>query len=259
MRAYLKKKESQGKGIFKIRSAESSRLEQLSDSVFALGITLLLISPQVPRTAEELIYFSRDILAFLCSTAVIILIWYRHYLYFLRYNLRDTKTIVLNAILLMVVLFYVYPLKFLINFLLQYFGYLAMYLLGFSYDNNAMYSLLTETISWETLPATMIIYNGGYVALMLTYALLYRHAVLNKNLLELSPLEYWHTRSSMFTFFIQSVVGMLAVFLAIAAGVSTWPWLGIVSGYIYVLVGPIIWLFSKQLEKSKPKPAAIIE
>lgn len=39
---------------FRIRSREVSRLEGLSDAVFGFGITLLVVSLEVPKTFDEL-------------------------------------------------------------------------------------------------------------------------------------------------------------------------------------------------------------
>ena len=41
--------------------------------------------------------------------------WGRHYYFFRYYGLEDITTIVLNTLLLFLVLFYVYPLKFLVS------------------------------------------------------------------------------------------------------------------------------------------------
>jgi hypothetical protein len=45
--------------------------------------------------------------------ALLFQIWWRHYRFFRRYDLEDSTVIVLTGVLLFVVLFFVYPLKFL--------------------------------------------------------------------------------------------------------------------------------------------------
>ncbi len=257
MRNYLKQQHI-GESFFTFRVATSSRLEQLSDGVFALSITLLLISPQTPKTAEELIQFTNELLSFLLSTAVIMLIWYQHYLYFCRYNLRDTTTIVLNAFLLLVVLFYVYPLKFILGFLLRYAGYVLMILLGIDFDSSGFHTLVTSVMGWETLPTIMCIYSGGYVTLMLTFALLYKHALHSKQTPSLSPMEYWLTRRSIYMFSVQAGVGCVSILVVFTAMV-TMPWLAIVGGLIYFIVGPLVWTVNRWLEKEKPLSEVVLE
>src|SRR4029079_1289143 len=104
---------------FRWRSEEISRIEGLSDAVFGFAITLLVVSLEVPKTFHELVSAMSGFGAFAISFALLFLVWYNQHKFFRRYGLQDTVTIVLNAILLFLVLFYVYPLKFLFSFLVS--------------------------------------------------------------------------------------------------------------------------------------------
>ena len=239
--------------IFQKRGSESSRLEQLSDGVFALAITLLLISSNIPKTGAELISFTGDILAFALSTLVLIVIWYQHYLYFLRFGLSDGPTIRLNTFLLLVVLFYVYPLKFVISFLLRYFGYLILMVLGIDYDQEAFHTLVTSVSSWEMLPTIMMIYSAGYFSLMLALALMYRHALHKQEFLSLSALEQWKSSKVMYQFFIQAAVAVLSILISAVARFTGTGVVAIVGGFIYFLVGPLVYFLEKSFDKKKPQ------
>src|SRR3954471_2543531 len=92
---------------------EVSRVEGLSDAVFAFAITLLVVSLEVPRTFDELMAAMRAFPAFAVCFALLFQVWWRHYKFFRTYDLEDGRVIALTGILLFVVLFYVYPLKFL--------------------------------------------------------------------------------------------------------------------------------------------------
>ena len=245
--------------IYTHRGEGSSRLEQLSDGVFALAITLLLISSEIPRTSEELISFTRDILAFAASTVVLILIWYQHYLYFLRFGLKDKRTVVLNTFLLLVMLFYVYPLKFVISFMLSYFGYMLLILFGIEFDQEAFYSLVTSVSSWETLPTVMIIYSAGYFSLMLAFALLYRHATRQKEVLILSDIEQWKSIKTMYQYSIQSGVAVMSIIISLVAELVGPPWLAIIGGFIYFLVGPAVYVLEKNFKKREPSELENVE
>src|SRR6476659_5088671 len=106
---------------FRWRGHEISRIEGLSDAVFAFAITLLVVSLEVPKTFDELAETMHGFGAFLISFMLLFFVWFNQYKFFRRYGLRDTITVVLNAALLFVVLFYVYPLKFLFTFLVDRF------------------------------------------------------------------------------------------------------------------------------------------
>ena len=112
LREHLIKKEF-GSGAFRWRSHELSRIEGLSDAVFGFAITLLVVSLEVPKTFNELLEAMHGFGAFAICFALLFTVWYNQYKFFRRYGLKDTITVVLNGALLFVVLFYVYPLKFL--------------------------------------------------------------------------------------------------------------------------------------------------
>src|SRR4029077_13766622 len=106
---------------FRWRGHEVSRTEGLSDAVFGLAITLLVVSLEVPRTFAELMYAMRGFGAFAISFTLLFIVWYNQYKFFRRYGLQDDVTMVLNGILLFVVLFYVYPLKFVFTLIVNLF------------------------------------------------------------------------------------------------------------------------------------------
>src|SRR2546421_11258474 len=95
------------------RRREVSRVEGFSDAVFGFAVTLLVVSLEVPKTFQDLILMMRGLPAFAVSFALLFQIWWRHYRFFRNYDLEDGYVITLTGLLLFVVLFYVYPLKFL--------------------------------------------------------------------------------------------------------------------------------------------------
>lgn len=253
MRNHLKESKLGKDTVFIARGTESTRLEQLSDAVIALAITLLLVSLETPKTGDELLLFAQDFLAFAFSTIVLITIWYMHALFFLRYGLRDKTIVVINSWLLIVVLFFVYPLKFIINFLLQYFKFAFLMLFNIEYDQQAFTQLITEVSSWEKLPSIMLIYSAGYMALVLSFALFYRHAFRKKEALALSPEEVQKTTWNMGIYFIQAIVAVLSMLIAFTAMFVPVPWFSILAGIIYFLIGPLIFCYEKRQSKKKLK------
>lgn len=251
MRAWLKKKQSiSTNSVFSERGTESSRLEQLSDGVFGLAITLLLVSLETPKTGDELILFARDFLSFALSTIVLITIWHIHYQYFLRYGLKDKSVVIINAWLLVVVLFFVYPLKFIISFMLAYLKFTFLMIFNLEYDREAFVLLVTEVSSWEKLPFIMMIYSAGYFSLMLSFALFYRHAHHKRSELGLNPEEKEKTYIIMMVYFIQCAVAVASVLIAFISLFTPIPWMSLLAGMIYFLLGPIIYWFEAFRQKN---------
>ena len=100
-------------GAFRMRGHDVLRVEALSDVVFGFALTLLVVSLEVPRTFNQMIDAMRAFPSFAITFLLLITVWRTHYNFFRRYGLHDPRTVRLNTVLLFVILFYVYPLKFL--------------------------------------------------------------------------------------------------------------------------------------------------
>src|SRR5579864_2339098 len=103
---------------FRWRGGEITRLEAFSDAVFAFAVTLLVVSLEVPHTFQQLKNAMLGFPAFAICFTFLILVWKEHDQFFRRYALQDSITVVWNSVLLFVVLFYVFPLKFLFTALI---------------------------------------------------------------------------------------------------------------------------------------------
>jgi uncharacterized membrane protein len=100
---------------FRLHGQQMNRIEAVSDVVFGFALTFLVVSLQAPRTYSDLVNTMRGFPAFALTFGLLMAVWVRHYYFFRYYGLDDPPTIVLNTLLLFVVLFYVYPLKFFIT------------------------------------------------------------------------------------------------------------------------------------------------
>ena len=103
---------------FRHRSEELLRIEALSDAVFAFSVSLLVALLEVPQTFSELKDIIYAAIPFFATVAIIFLLWYQQYVFFRHYALNDLRIILINLFYLAVILFYVYPLKFLFSLLL---------------------------------------------------------------------------------------------------------------------------------------------
>jgi hypothetical protein len=102
--------------------AETSRLLAFSDGVFALSATLLVVTlGEVPGSYDELMDAVGRFPAFALAFAALVSLWWNHRQFFAAYPLGDAATVVLNSLLLLVVLLYVYPLKLLAEVIAELF------------------------------------------------------------------------------------------------------------------------------------------
>src|SRR5437667_2496523 len=97
---------------FRNRAHEVTRVEAFSDVVFGFAISLLVVSLEAPKTYDQMMEVLRGFLPFTICFWIFIDIWFEHHHFYKRYALQDKTTMALNAFLLFVILFYVYPLKF---------------------------------------------------------------------------------------------------------------------------------------------------
>jgi uncharacterized membrane protein len=228
VRHHLAKKGVGEKEGFRWRSHEISRFEGLSDAVFGFAITLLIVSLEVPHTFDDLLATMRGFGAFAVCFTLLIAIWYQQYVYFRRYGLEDTFTILLNSALLFVVLFYVYPLKFL--FMLLFNAWFGMSLEVHLPDGRVI-----PPIRQDQLPLLMIIYSLGFMAVALVFILLYHHAWKKRAELELNEMERLDTRASIIESAINFGVGAASVSFAALGSAKLANW----AGWIYpVLLAP---------------------
>jgi uncharacterized membrane protein len=185
------------------RTHDISRLEAFSDAVFAFALTLLVVSLQVPKSYEELMNLMSGFPSFACCFGVLLWIWYEHNLFFRRYGLQDPYTVVLNGALLFVVMFYVYPLKFMFD---SGFGQVFP---------RAGQGIVPMTLG--QLAHASAIYGCGFVALFIMFALLYRHAYRRRHDLGLTALEVFNVRAFAGQQVVSACVGVIVVLIAVAA------------------------------------------
>jgi uncharacterized membrane protein len=205
---------------FRWRGNEVSRVEGLADAVFGFAVTLLVVALEVPRTYEGLMDVVRGFPAFVICFVLLMLFWNAHYRYHRRYGLEDVFTRVITMAILVLVLFFVYPLKFLFTFVTgQMFGIQLL---------NAP----TLAGSWQ-VDSLYFIYGAGLAGTWGLYAALYAHAWSKRVELELNPVELLHTRSALNENLIYVIVCMMSIVLAAASDSDGAP------GFVYFLLGPL--------------------
>jgi len=211
-----------GEANFEWRGADVSRLENLSDIVFALVITLAA-AQSVPTRFDELTGLWRDAVSLAACFALLVTIWRTHHVFFRRYDLQDGPTLTLNAILLFLILVYVYPLKFMTDFVVDFFtgGYVG--------------ETVEQVLTITQVPWLYVIYGGFFAGVYGVFALLYAHALTRADDIGLSKRERAYTRFEIE--FAIGVAGLTAMIIALAFLLPSM--IAPFSGFLFSLMGVI--------------------
>lgn len=214
-------------------------MEAFSDVVFGFSLTLLVVSLEVPRTYDELLADMRGFVPFAICFALLAQVWWLHHKFFRRYGLDDARTATLNFILLFVVLFYTYPLKFV-------FVGLFNQVTGHSQIRDAT-GAFVPWIQPQQAASLMIIYGLGYASVFLVFLLLYQNALRQRDELHLTRLEVHDTHTSMIESGFQLAVGLLCALVAAILPAD----LGGVAGCLFFLLPIGMWIIGSRRGASR--------
>jgi uncharacterized membrane protein len=156
--------------------------------------------------------------AFTVCFALLMIFWNAHYRFFRRYGLEDRLTRFLSTCILLLVLFSVYPLKFLFGAILSFGSTHAPHI-----------------TSWDELRFVYTVYGLGFIGIWVLYLLLHAHAYRRRDDLGLDEAEILQTREQIWAFAINIAVCALSVALASLEISASLP------GYVYMLLAPALW------------------
>ena len=225
---------------FRWRGLEVSRVEGLTDAVFGFAVTLLVVALEVPTSFNGLLDVVRGLPAFVICFTLLMLFWNAHYRYHRRYGLDDALSRVITMAMLVLVLFLVYPLKFL-------FTMLTVRLFGLEMTNPPVLDGAWQ-VRW-----LYVIYGIGFAGAWGFYAILYAHAWRRREELNLDPIERLYTRAAIMEYVVHVSVCLASILLALTTS-SNW-----LPGTIYFLVGPLQgingWWYGRQIRALQKLPA----
>jgi len=212
------------------RNYEIQRIETFSDGVFAFALTLLIVSLEVPQSFDELLTKMRGFFAFGICFLVLVSIWYNQHLFFRRYGMDDLWTVVINGCLLFIVLFYIYPLKFLFTLFL---------------GNSSI------KITRGQVPLLMVIYAAGFIIIYFLFFLLYLRAYKKSKELGLNAVEKFDCKSTVYKEIIMMSVGLCSLLTSLILSDVYASF----AGFVYLLISPaihILYRYRKKLRKNLP-------
>lgn len=223
---------------FRQRGEAMTRLETFTDAAFAFAVTMLVVGggDSIPNTFDEMTAAMKQVPAFAASFANILLFWYAHHVWSRRFGLDDLGAAMWSFALVFVVLVYIYPLKALYSGAFHSFsgGYLESY---FAFS------------SIEDVRTMFVIFGSAYIAMSAVIVMLNRHALAQREELDLSELEVYETKSALQHWLINMAVPAVSIWIAVALPDR---WLGL-AGFVYGVFGIVLPWHS--IRRSRKRPA----
>ncbi len=215
------------------RGATASRLDNLTDAVFGIAITLLIFNLNNPNSFADLLTFTKTLPAFLISITFLILIWKEHRRFSEVYGLTDARLIMYNTLFIGLVIFYVYPLRF-----------LTLFLTNFFFQTNIQVS-----IQGNQVPALMIYYGFIAFALYFTIFLLYNRASKLKKELSFNSYESFYTRCHAERAALMFAVPLISIGVTLIMTPYSFIWASVTGGFTYFLYTPALFLWHRNFAR----------
>jgi len=196
----------------------NNRVEAFSDGVFAFAATLMVVTLDMDDTLWITGAKATNFISFGVSFFVLVILWKIHYNFFRRNSYMDNWIITLNSILLFVVLYYVFPLKSLIN------SWIGL-----------------QHITRDGLASLFVMYGFGFAMIFLCYALMYYRAFRKTRSIQISiELLFYAHHFSLYIFvaLLSIILGVLKVGINFGA-----------PGLFYGLLGPLCYLHAVWFDK----------
>ncbi len=195
-----------------------SRIETFSDAVFAFAATLLVVSVGYEESSSVLKIDWVAFISFGVSFFVLVALWWLHYNFFRRTDYIDSWIIALNAILLFVVLYYVFPLKSLINSMTG-----------------------QQRLTIDEISSLFQLYSLGFLLIFSCFSLMYYRAYRKTKLTAINMSLLFYARH----FAIYIIVSFASILIAKSQFGLKWA----LPGLIYMLLGPLCYIHGVRFNK----------
>lgn len=200
----------------------SSRIEAFSDGVFAFAATLMVVNFSLDNGIGFDKSSGAGFLSFAVSFFVLVSLWWVHYNFFRRNDYIDNWIILFNSVLLFVSLYYVFPLKTMVQSLLGEGG----------------------ISSFNDLSNLFTLYGIGFLLIFFCFSMMYFRAFKKTKSGKKSLVLFFYARH--FAIFV--LVAALSICFAL---LGIWINIGF-PGWIYGLIGPLCFWHVNQFNKKYP-------
>jgi hypothetical protein len=171
---------------FRWRGEAVTRIENLSDIAFAVALGMIITGVDAPSTYQELVKFLIYMIPAAAGFAILLQVWNAHYTFFRRYGVADLRIIFYNAVLIFLVLYMAYPLRFV-------FDSLFAWIIGTSTGDVSRY-IEIGVMDFDTSGKILGVFGVIYGAICTNLAFMYRYILTKTDVLDLNAYELMTTR-----------------------------------------------------------------
>lgn len=209
---------------FEMRGERMSRVETFVAAAFAFAVSLLVMTgDDIPGTFDELLHATKLIPAFAASFAIMTWIWHSHTVWSRRYGLEDTTTVYLSSSLIFLVLIYVYPLRIVMQ----------SFMAGIS---DGYFPPAMEFTEYWQIRFMFAFYAFGFLLVCFNFVALYRHALRQRQDLNLQEFEVFDSQSQVYFWIASGAVCLLSLVISLAMPLTYLAF----AGYCFFLLFPVL-------------------
>ncbi len=227
---------------FRLRGLDMTRIETFTDAAFAFALTLLVIANNdLPRDIAGMRTILRDVPSFIASATLLMVFWQGHNSWSRRFGMDDGRSIQLSVALVMTVLVYVYPLRFVASSLFTFIGWATCIPIGAPVPCRGQPmpqgSPVLSAVGAGDLNSLFVIYGIGFIVMGLVLVFLNLHALRHRDALRLNALEEHATRTEIIGWSVLCGVGALSVLVALSGAFPGAP------GFVYMTLSVFMPVF----------------
>ena len=210
-----------------------SRIEALSDAIFGLALTFLVVKMEIPKSYAEFESMSHGFIGFFITFLMLFIIWNNQARLLSSINKVDAPLKILLACFLFTILFFVFPLKYMFTLALETF---------FPFYQSAI--KMEETLTLSQISQLIHIFSSTLMTifglLMLMNIYIYKNR--EKLILTVSKISI---KREIFTDLAIVLVALLSHTMVYLLS----PNLLYLTGVIYLLILPTRWLLGKRYKE----------
>lgn len=205
-------------------------IDNLTDADFGIAITLLIFNLLNPSSFADLLQFTKTFPAFLLSIAMLMLIWNEHSRFSEVYAFNDSWLIILNGLFIGLIIFYVYPLRFLTLFLTNLF-----------FGTDISLSIRGAEVPWLMIYFGLLLFAVYFVLFLMNL-----RALRLRNILTLNDYELLYPRMQIKRLTILFSVPLISISSTLIIMPWSHNWASFVGGMLYNHYTPAMLLWMRR-------------